>query len=67
VEANGRRIEVVGTPAADGLVVLPTTYDGPLDRLELGFSDGTGKRTVLRGVKSGEGEIVVKVPSAPAG
>jgi hypothetical protein len=62
VAANERRIAVDGTPASDGLVVLPAIHDGPIDRLELGFNDGTGKRTVVRGVKAGE-ETVVQVPA----
>ena len=61
VTAADRWIDVDGTPAADGLVVLPAIDDGPFDRLEIGFSNGTGTRTVVRGVKPGEGETVVNV------
>jgi len=62
VAANERWIEVEATPTADGLVVLPAVDDGPLQRLEIGFFDGSGKRTVVRGVTAGEGATVVTVP-----
>jgi hypothetical protein len=35
--------------------------------LEIGFFDGTGKRTIVRGVKAVEDTIVVNVPTPSAG
>jgi hypothetical protein len=67
VGADGRRIEIVGEPASDGLTVLPAVTDGPIDRLEVGFNDGTGKRTVVRGVETGDGETAVSVPPTAGG
>jgi hypothetical protein len=62
VSKDQRSIGVHAAAAADGVVTLPATDDGPLDRLEIGFKGLGGRRIMVRDVRAGGAVKTVDIP-----